>query len=152
MNLFHLHKNPQIAATYYDDSRCVKIILEAAQMLCTAYHEKGIEAPYRATHRNHPMNVWVRSTHGNFMWTVAHAYALCIEYTRRFGKRHKSQDVIDWCWEHRFELDLQGDLTPPPQCMPSKYKCIDWVRAYRAYWEAEKEPKSRRKFERAKWK
>ena len=38
MNIFYLHPNPNKAAAYHYDKHKVKMILEAAQMLCTAHH------------------------------------------------------------------------------------------------------------------
>ena len=37
MNIFHLHKDPKICAKYHCDKHVVKMILETAQMLSTAY-------------------------------------------------------------------------------------------------------------------
>ena len=39
MNIFYLNKDPQIAAIEHNDKHCVKMILEYAQMLCTAHRE-----------------------------------------------------------------------------------------------------------------
>ena len=36
MNLFYLDRDPVIAASYHYDKHKVKMVLEAAQMLCTA--------------------------------------------------------------------------------------------------------------------
>ena len=38
MNIFYLHPDPNKAAAYHYDKHKVKMILEAAQMLCTAHH------------------------------------------------------------------------------------------------------------------
>jgi hypothetical protein len=38
MNIFYLHPDPYEAAAYHYDKHKVKMILEAAQMLCTAHH------------------------------------------------------------------------------------------------------------------
>ena len=37
MNIFLLDKDPKIAAQYHCDKHVVKMILESAQMLCSAY-------------------------------------------------------------------------------------------------------------------
>jgi len=41
MNIFYLHADPYKAATYFYDKHKVKMILESAQMLCTAHHVYG---------------------------------------------------------------------------------------------------------------
>ena len=38
MNLFYLDRDPVVAASYHYDKHKVKMVLEAAQMLCTAHH------------------------------------------------------------------------------------------------------------------
>ena len=40
MNIFHLHEDPKICAEYHCDKHVVKMILETAQMLSTAYRKK----------------------------------------------------------------------------------------------------------------
>ena len=79
MNIFFLDLEPKKCAEYHVDSHVVKIILEACQMMATAYPKGG--APYKHTHANHPMAVWVRSSLDNFIWTLDYCYALCSEYT-----------------------------------------------------------------------
>ena len=37
MNIFYLHEEPQNCAQMHNDKHCVKMILESAQMLCTAH-------------------------------------------------------------------------------------------------------------------
>jgi hypothetical protein len=93
MNIFITDKSPCKSAENLDDKRVVKMILESAQMLSTAHHELNSpvkEHVYRPTHVNHPCNVWVRATKGNYVWLYEHFVALCEEYTKRFGKIHKS--------------------------------------------------------------
>ena len=38
MNIFYLDHDPVKAASYFYDKHKVKMILESAQMLCTAHH------------------------------------------------------------------------------------------------------------------
>ena len=63
MNLFYLHRDPVEAARLQCDRHVVKMILETAQMLSTAHLElDGKQVAYKATHKNHPSTVWVRSS------------------------------------------------------------------------------------------
>ena len=90
MNIFALDICPVKSAELQHDKHVVKMILESAQMLCTAYHEHNIEnVPYKKTHHNHPCSVWVRKDMYNFYWLVDHALALCQEYKYRYKKIHK---------------------------------------------------------------
>lgn len=101
MNLFILSEDAGISASYYCDKHVVKMIVEVSQMLCTNVRiltgmTEGI--PYKSTHANHPCTVWMRTSKENFAWSLRHALALSNEYTARYGKRHKSLDVILWAF------------------------------------------------------
>ena len=135
MNIFVLDKNPHVAAMYACDKHVVKMILESAQMLCSV-HPEGT-APYKRGFYNHPCTKWVRASSENYDWMIEHARALCTEYTRRYGKVHKSEKVIDWCDANRPELPDVG-LTPFAQAMPEDYKNEDAVEAYRTYYRNDK--------------
>ena len=135
MNIFVLDENPAVAATYACDKHVVKMILESAQMLCSVQPEGT--APYKRSFYNHPCTKWVRASVANYDWLIEHARALCTEYTRRYGKVHKSEKVIDWCDANRPELPDVG-LTPFAQAMPEDYKNEDAVEAYRTYYRNDK--------------
>lgn|SRR5574337_713421 len=136
MNIFVLDKDPRIAARYHCDKHVVKMILESAQLLCSVYPPNA--APYRRTHYNHPCAVWARQSSQNFHWLLNLACALLDEYTVRYGKVHKTSEVIDWILHHDPNLPLTG-LTEFPQCMPDQYKVTgDPVLAYRKYYMGEK--------------
>tara|TARA_Y100000593_G_scaffold51947_1_gene97633 strand:- start:6944 stop:7420 length:477 start_codon:yes stop_codon:yes gene_type:complete len=138
MNIFVVNSDPQIAARQLCDKHVVKMILESAQMLCSAF-ENG-EAPYRRAYYNHPCTKWARESQANYEWLLTHAYELCEEYFSRYGKTHKSLNAIDWCDNnsHKLGLDQEIGLTPFAQAMPDEYKNHNAVKAYRAYYNAEK--------------
>ena len=148
MNIFVLDKNPHVAAMYACDKHVVKMILESAQMLCSV-HPEGT-APYKRGFYNHPCTKWVRASSENYDWLIEHARALCTEYTRRYGKVHKSEQVIDWCDANRPELPDVG-LTPFAQAMPEQYRNSDTVKAYRAYYKGEKAKFATWKTQRPSW-
>lgn len=133
MNVFALHQDPYKAAELQCDRHVVKMVLETAQLLCSAFPEGA--APYKRTHYNHPCAVWTRSSYGAFMWLVHHGYGLALEYHHRYGKEHKSLAVIQWCHAHVAEAGLP-DLpwVPFAQAMPDEFKQADPVAAYRAYY------------------
>jgi hypothetical protein len=58
---------------------------------------------------------------------------LCKEYTYRYGKRHKSQDIIEWCLTNKPLIKDIG-FTTPPKAMPDEYKVMDVVESYRNYY------------------
>lgn len=110
------------------------MIVESAQMLCTVY---GPGAPYKPTHRNHPCTLWVASSKANYDWLCAHAKAMCAEYTRRYHRRHKTEDVIDQMCNAQLTFP-NHELTPFAQALPEQYRNEDAVVAYRKYYMQEK--------------
>ena len=78
MNIFYLHEDPQKAAEYQYDKHVVKMILESAQMLCTAHHhyDNGDNVPYKKAHYNHPSTVWARANKPQYYWLYKHMIAL----------------------------------------------------------------------------
>ena len=137
MNIFVLDADPVIAAQMLVDKHCVKMCLESAQILSTVCHANGIEAPYKATHKNHPCTVWAGRSQSNWQWLVDHALAMCDEYTHRYGKTHASKRVIEWCRDNSPEFeDVYG--TPFALAMPDQYKKASAVDSYRAYYLGEK--------------
>jgi len=141
MNIFYLDRDPYKAASYFYDKHKVKMILESAQMLCTAHHVCGNpdDVPYRQAHLNHPSTIWVRQSKPNYYWLYEHMIALGQEYTKRYGKIHMT---IDKC---KFALSFCPDgitseqFTEPPQCMPDEYKVPGCsITAYWNYYEQDK--------------
>ena len=137
MNIFVLHHNPIIAAQMQCDKHVVKMILETAQMLCTVAHQHGFDAPYKATHKKHPCTLWTAQSKENWDWVINHGLGLCAEYTKRYGRIHKSQQHIEWCQTLSINF-LHTGLTQFAQAMPVEYKNPCAVTAYRAYYHGEK--------------
>lgn len=133
MNIFYLSSNPAEAAQSHCDKHVVKMIVETAQLLSTAHWATGSKGPYRKTHINHPSAVWVRSSLANYRWLCQLGLELCYEYTRRYSRRHKSQDSLEWLSDNEPELP-DAPFSDPPQCMPDDVKCDDTVTAYRTYY------------------
>jgi hypothetical protein len=142
MNIFYLSTDPDKAAQMMYSKHVVKMILESAQLLCTAHHildGDDADVPYKPTHKNHPSAIWARESADNYAWLYFHMLALGKEYTKRYGRKHltiiKCEDVL---------CNLPGGMlnlgrTPMPQCMPDQYKVPgDSVTAYWNYYEAEK--------------
>jgi hypothetical protein len=63
---------------------------------------------------------------------------LCKEYTYRYGKRHKSQQVIEWCLVNKPTLKENNDITPFALAMPNECKIGNAVESYRNYYMVEK--------------
>ena len=141
MNIFFLDRDPHLAAKMQCDEHVVKMTLESAQMLSTCQHlmwqDEVLEPPtllYRVTHQNHPCNVWLRQSRGNYRWMYEHFYALATEYTYRFGKTHLSWKKLGNILKLYPGGLPNGEFVDPPQCMPDEFKNSDTVVAYRDYY------------------
>jgi hypothetical protein len=93
---------------------------------------------YSATHINHPSAVWARATNNNYNWLYCHFHALCKEYTHRYGKIHKCQNMYHWLCTPPYNIPV-GYLTPVTPAMPDEYKVpFDTVASYRNYYRGAK--------------
>jgi len=133
MNIFVLDYNPRKCAEYHSNSHVVKMVLETSQLLCGVHWVQGGEAPYKLSHKNHPCAIWTRESLSNYLYLCDLGLELCKEYTYRYGKRHKSQDVIEWCLINKPNI-IDKDFTTPPKAMPDEYKVDDVIESYRNYY------------------
>lgn len=135
MNIFYLDKDPKEAAKHQYNKHIVKMILESAQMLCTAHwYYESEKVPYKPTHINHPSNVWVRENALHYLWLYNHFIALGEEYTKRYKKEHltiqKCKDILS-----HIPMGMPyKTFTQPPQAMPDEYKADCSVEAYWNYY------------------
>jgi len=162
MNIFVLDQDPIVAAQQQCDKHVVKMILESAQMLSTAhrvldgvltkkpsksgktivkyYELEDYETElvyYKACHINHPCSIWCRETEANYRWLWDHMKALCHEYTYRYGKMHKSENVL-WPLRSPPTNIKSGGLTPFALAMKANPECIfpeNPVKSYRMYYQ-----------------
>jgi hypothetical protein len=140
MNIFFLDYDVKKCAKYHVDKHVVKMILETAQLLCGVHHVTAHDTahdtahvPYKLSHKNHPCSIWSRKSLSNYLYLCELGLELCKEYTYRYGKRHKSQDVIEWCLVNRPNIKDVG-FTEPAKAMPDEYKVKSVVESYRNYY------------------
>ena len=163
MNIFYLDKNPRKCAEYHLDKHCVKMILEYCQLLSTAHRvldgketvEKSktgrnvkrwiLESElnnvlYSATHINHPSAVWCRHSLQNYQWLHELLVELCAEYTYRYGKVHKCEEIglVKALGTPPSNISTKP-FTEPTPAMPDACKVAgDSVTSYRRYYLMEK--------------
>ena len=137
MNIFYLDENPKLAATMLCDQHIRKMQIESAQMCCTAHWETNSEAPYKRAHKNHPSTIWARQSIQHYKWLVEHGLEICNEFVKRYGKRHKTQDVLEWLRDNKPNIADNG-FTPPPQCMPEEYRKSNTIEAYKDFYIRDK--------------
>lgn len=117
------------------------MVLETAQMLCTAHHHYAELAglptdyiPYRKCFYNHPSSIWTRQNKATYLWLWEYFLAINLEYKKRYNKIHKSFDV---CYDvlQYLPIDIpDGQFTQPPQCMPDEFKTECSLEAYWNYY------------------
>ena len=150
MNIFVVDEDPKVCASYLDDKRVVKMVLETAQLMSTTLHTKGYNDKdsilYKATHHHHPCTLWVGETFENYCWTVELFKALSTEYTLRYNKVHR-------CYS-RFKELLQKDVsslftnlaprTPFAKCVLDEFRELSTFEAYKETlkhkWKNDKRP------------
>jgi hypothetical protein len=128
INIFVTSKCPIQSAKYLDTKRVSKMILESAQMLSTAIREHGYtdDDVYKSTHKNHPSNVWCRTTRANYMWLYEHYRALALEYYARRRKWHKSWEKLNVKLLEGAEWIPEGELTPFANCAANQSKGVSY--------------------------
>lgn len=167
MNIFILDEDPKLAAEYHCDKHVVKMILESAQMKSTAHWlhllsdnnkslkdfkrvrdakqwllentDPSLHPPYSMTHVHHPCTIWVSSTKQNYDWHYKLLFYLCKEYTKRYGKIHKTAQYLNW-FKNNDPINIKNDkLEDFAICMNEDYKILnDAVLSYRNYYIKDK--------------
>jgi hypothetical protein len=133
MNIFILDYDVKKCAQYHVDKHVVKMILETAQLLSGVHWVSGGNAPYKLSHKNHPCAIWARESLTNYLYLCELGLELSKEYTYRYGKKHKSQEVIEWCIVNKPNIVDKG-FTEPAMAMPDEYKVKSVVESYRNYY------------------
>jgi hypothetical protein len=135
MNIFILDWDVKKCAIYHNNKHCIKQLLESSQLLCGVHHVVGTQTdiPYKLSHKNHPCAIWARESLSNYLYLCELGLELCNEYTYRYGKRHKSLEVIMWCITNRPNIPDIG-FTEPARAMPDEYKVKSVVQSYRNYY------------------
>lgn len=161
MNVFYLDPDPKKCAEMHCDKHVVKMIIEYAQLLSTAhrvldgteYYDKTANGRnikrwflpddrelnlYKASHVNHPSNIWVRQSVQHYNWLYQLWYQLCKEYTHRYEKEHltftKLKNILGM---NPNKLNNAGFVQPTP-AMPDYCKKGTSLESYRFYYIEEK--------------
>ena len=148
MNIFVTSPSPLKSAQVLPDKHIVKMPLECCQMLSIIASEKwghgygtlpkSDGTPYKTDHgafRHHPCTVWASETPENSRWLIEHAFALCEEYTSRYGKVHTCLYAILEASKIFPEAD-SSKHTPFVRAMPIEFKLdtsINDIEAYQMY-------------------
>jgi hypothetical protein len=161
MNIFYLDKDPTKCAEMHNDKHVIKMILESCQLLSTAHRVlDGVQVEgktasgrkktiwklddaqldtqlYSATHINHPSAVWARQSKENYQWLALLLANLCFEYTYRYGKVHKCQEIglVALLLLAVPQNISNNPFTEPTPAMPDDVKVIgNSLSSYRNYY------------------
>jgi hypothetical protein len=108
------------------------MIVEYAQILSTVSSLYGLKVQgYKPTHKNHPCVKWCAESITNWMYLKMLAILLCEEYKHRYGKTHKTFQVLN-----SLELPTLPSIgfKEPPRCMPDEFKKDSVIDSYREYY------------------
>lgn len=149
VNFFFLDRDPQACARAHGDKHLVKMVLEAAQLCSTVWHNKADADPtfaqrvaptiYRATHRKNPITLWAGKSRANYLALARYGLELVAEKRRRmvhmatlekglqrtWSTQHKSEPVLEFLRDNPPPLAAfpEGDTwSDPPLCMPEWYR------------------------------
>lgn len=163
MNIFYLDKNPKVCAEMHCDKHVVKMIIEYAQLMSTAHRildgkeyidltangrkikRWRMEDPYmenglmKASHINHPSNVWVRHSKNNYVWLNRMWYYLLKEYEYRYNKIHACEKYREhlYAWPENIAVNIP--FTDPTPAMPDECKVKgDSLASYHKYYITKK--------------
>ena len=158
MNIFYLHKDPKTCAEMHCDKHVCKMIIEYAQLMSTAHrvidgvsyegrtannrriarwlhplenHEKVL---YKASHINHPSNIWVRESQNHYNWLYEMWTHLCDEYTHRYDKIHMTDSKLRGILENPTKQIEVKTIDDPYLTMPNYVKQPKVVEAYKNYY------------------
>jgi len=138
MNIFFTDRDPVVAARSLPDKHIVKMPVEAVQMLVSAVLRHGTDPEvitqkgthHKGGYHNHPCTIWAGDSYENARWVLDWGFALCEEYTFRYGKTHFAQGQLARLEQVLWSLP-SGYLTTPALAMPDECKTSDPVESYR---------------------
>jgi hypothetical protein len=162
MNIFHLDEILRLCAQYHCDKHVIKMIVEYAQILSTAHrvldnigkikerskNNRVIERfvlpdenlnfiLYKASHINHPCNIWVRESAGNYNYLYELFVFLSEEFTYRYGGVHSTFAKLRSYLKSLPKNISQDDVkySTIPLCMPDEYKTSNYIESYRNFYK-----------------
>ena len=150
MNTFILSMDTKEAAKFHCNKHVVKMILESAQMLCTAHWlhllehsnkkmsdfkrvkdaqawlyentDPVLQPPWKLTHARHPCTLWTAANVSNYTWQLNLCKSLLIEYEQRYRRVHKTTKEAKWLGQN-IPINIQNSaLSDFPVCMKEEYK------------------------------
>lgn len=160
MNLMWIDSDLDTAASNHP-TRYTKLILEAAQCLCSGLHLNGLgeQSPYGKGYINHPISRWTSESKQNWFQALDymsalhnHFYGWTYDEVRSLdndvawdlyesGHFHKSVVQLATSGVERLVEEVFPDLgkTARPKCVDSEYEEATVVESYRKYFACYKQ-------------
>lgn len=140
MNIFYTNECPIQSASEHNYVHARKMIVEYSQILSSAHHEldgdNAIDGIYKNSYPNHPSTVWARKSYDHYVWVWECAKKLCVLYTERTGRIHKTEVILDLLAVTPTNIPEHG-FTNPPVAAPDEFKALavfgDTCKAYQKY-------------------
>jgi hypothetical protein len=161
--IYILDTDPTKCAQYYCNKHITFKILEITDLLYATYaisNDSGIDdvqhsgpdfikeylkdAPCHKSWitkggaKEHPSFLWAKESIQNYRWLAELGYALCLEYSYRWERKHKYEDYIIWLKNNEPSLPDIG-LTKFLLVMPPRFKSEDPVESYRQFYMVDKQ-------------
>jgi hypothetical protein len=156
MNIFYLDEDAKTSAEMHLDKHVSKMLIEYAQLMSTAHRvldgeqyigrnkigskikrwrlENHEDTIYKASHVNHPSNVWLRQSINNYAFLYEMWCHLHNEFVIRYGKDHLSYVKLKEILKNPPLNCGDNPFTQPTQAMPDDVKNVDSITAYRNYY------------------
>jgi len=163
MNIFYLHEDPAECAKMHCDKHVVKMCIEYAQLMSTAHRvldgyqytvlaknnrkikRWGLDnlevdlSLMKASHINHPSNVWLRASKQNYIWLYNMWVCLLKEYTYRYGRNHACEKYMPYLKLTPMNIPQDAPFFEPAPAMPDDCKVPgDSLQSYHKYYVEKK--------------
>jgi hypothetical protein len=167
MNIFYLSHDQREAVKFHNDRHVVKMIVEYAQLLSTAHrvvdgkmkivvNDNGRKGKvwelsdsrehklYKATHVNHPSNIWTRESKENYLWLYELWVELIAEWKYRYdhpiSKSHAAERQLKDALCNAPNGIISKGFTEMPQAMGEEFMIKgNSIEAYKNYYIKDKQ-------------
>ena len=161
MNIFYLSHKQSRCARWHCDKHVVKMILEYGQLMSTAHRvldgqpfygktknnrniarwllpDSREEIVWKASHFNHPSNIWVRQSSDHYKWLHSLWLEMLSEYTYRYSKKHSAERMKEVFSQLPKNIPQRGWISDPTPAMPDGYKTSSAIQSYRNFYIGDK--------------
>ena len=138
MNIFALYPSPIESARAHCDQHIHKMILESAQIVSTAFHNRKYSSSwlYKPAYQKHPCTIWTSANNHNISWLLNLATELASIRKELNRPTHSSSDVINYCMEYiskEFPYATWAVADTPVFAGPAHIKYLTSLSIYEKY-------------------